>query len=65
MSRLEETAYYSDEADASSDYEESFFGDEYEDEASDSDIEETEDYEEINDLPLVAEWLTRLPCLAV
>jgi len=55
VSRLEETAYYSDEADASSDYEESFFGDEYEDEASDSDIEETEDYEEINDLPLVAE----------
>merc|ERR1712227_590173 len=54
VSRLEETAYYSDEADASSDYEESFFGDEYEDEASDSDIEETEDYEEINDLPLVA-----------
>ena len=50
MSRLEETAYYSDEADASSDYEESFFGDEYEDEASD--IEETEDYD---DLPLVAE----------
>ena len=55
MSRLEETAYYSDDADASSDYEESFFGDEYEDEASDSDIEETEDYDEINDLPLVAE----------
>jgi len=52
VSRLEETAYYSDEADASSDYEESFFGDEYEDEASDSDIEETEDYD---DLPLVAE----------
>ena len=52
MSRLEETAYYSDEADASSDYEESFFGDEYEDEASDNDIEETEDYD---DLPLVAE----------
>jgi len=55
VSRLEETAYYSDDADASSDYEESFFGDEYEDEASDSDIEETEDYDEINDLPLVAE----------
>ena len=52
MSRLEETAYYSDEADASSDYEVSFFVDEYEDEASDSDIEETEDYD---DLPLVAE----------
>ena len=56
MSRLEETAYYSDEADASSDYEESFFGDEYEDEALSEDIEETEDYD---DLPLVAEWLTR------
>ena len=58
MSRLEETAYYSDEADASSDYEESFF-DEYEDEASDSSEDEAleglEDYEEINDLPLVAE----------
>ena len=58
MSRLEETAYYSDEADASSDYEESFF-DEYEDEASDiseeEDVEDLEDYEEINDLPLVAE----------
>ena len=59
MSRLEETAYYSDEVDASSDYEESFF-DEYEDEASDSsdledETEDLEDYEEINDLPLVAE----------
>ena len=58
MSRLEETAYYSDEADASSDYEESFF-DEYEDEASDSSedeaLEGVEDYEELNDLPLVAE----------
>ena len=58
MSRLEETAYYSDEADVSSDYEESFF-DEYEDEASDSSEDEAlegfEDYEEINDLPLVAE----------
>jgi len=52
VSRLEETAYYSDEADASSDYEESFFGDEYEDEALSEDIEETEDYD---DLPLVAE----------
>jgi len=55
VSRLEETAYYSDDNDASSDYAESFFGDEYESEASDSDLEEIEDYEETNDLPLVAE----------
>jgi len=51
VSRLEETAYYSDESDDSSDYEESFF-DGYDDQASSS----SDDYtEEVNDLPLVAE----------
>jgi len=50
VSRLEETAYYSDEIDDSSDYEEAFFADYDDDQSADS----SSDYEE-NDLPLVAE----------